>query len=98
LVAGCAATATPRGLVVTRVDREARLCLERAGLQAGQQLRFKRRVCAYVPPKNLVRTCHDEPVETAEVLRVIDDHCVLVILPADGRIDPGDEVEIAFNK
>jgi hypothetical protein len=94
LLAGCATTAP--GPTVTRVERETHLCLDRATLQARQKAHFKRRICEYAPPKNLMRTCHDEPVETAEVLRVIDDHCVVLLAPADGHIQAGDEVEIAF--
>jgi hypothetical protein len=44
-----------------------------------------------------MRTCRDEPVETAEVLRVVDNQCVVVLSPS-GRIQPGDEIEIAFNR
>ena len=95
---GCATTpttATSTGPVVTRVDREERLCLDHGALQAGQQVRLKRQVCGYVPPKNLVRVCHEEVVERAEVVRVVDQHCAEVALPAGEHVEPGDAVEIA---
>jgi hypothetical protein len=84
--------------MITRVDGETRICLDRGTPQAGQQLLLQRRVCAYVPPKNLTRTCRDEPVVSAEVVRVLDDHCVLVRVPQDAPLAPGDEVEIASNR
>jgi len=100
-VAGCATT-TPTvasapahaPVTVTQVNSETRLCLDHSTLQAGQQVRFKRHVCAWVPPKNIARTCHDEPVETADVVRVIDDHCVIVVAPAGAQFQAGDEIEI----
>jgi hypothetical protein len=98
-LAGCAATApAPRRPMVTRVEGETRICLDRGTPQPGQQLVLQRRVCAYVPPKNLTRTCRDEPVVTAEVVRVLDDHCVLVRAPLDATVAPGDEVELASSR
>jgi hypothetical protein len=96
-LAGCASTPAPNAPTVASVGRETRLCLDRKSVQAGQRVHFKRRVCAYVPPKNLTRTCSDQPIETAEVLRAVDDRCVVVLTRGDGRIEPGDEIEIAFN-
>jgi hypothetical protein len=96
LLAGCAGAAAPHAPKVTQVASEAQVCLDRASLRAGQTLRFHRHVCAYVPPKNLVRQCHDEPIATAEVLRLVGERCVIVLSPAAGALQPGDEIEIAY--
>jgi hypothetical protein len=96
LLAGCAATAAPREARVTQVAGEAQVCLDRSTVRAGQMLRFHRHVCTYVAPKNLTRQCHDEPVEVAEVLRLVDEHCVIVLSPSPSRVQPGDEIEIAY--
>ena len=96
LLAGCAGAAAPAAPRVTQVSNEAQVCLDRASVRAGQTLRFHRHVCAYVPPKNLIRQCHDEPIEAAEVLRLVDEHCVIVLSPSPSRVQPGDEIEIAY--
>ncbi len=93
---GCASAAPPRAARVTQVAGEAQVCLDRSTVRAGQMLRFHRHLCEYVAPKNLIRQCHDEPVEVAEVLRLVDEHCVIVPSPSPSRMQPGDEIEIAY--
>jgi hypothetical protein len=98
LLAGCATTTTaPHGPTVTQVDRESRLCFDGGTLKVGQQVHVIRHVCAWVPPKNIVRTCHDERIEVAQVVRVLDDHCVIVAADAQGLIQPGDELDLSAN-
>ncbi len=96
LMTACAtATATaPRAPTVTRVGHETQICLDRAPVRVGETLRFHRHVCEYVAPKNLIRRCHDEPIASAEVVRVVDEQCVIVSAPAPTRLQPGDELEL----
>ena len=41
------------------------------------------------------RTSFERPVSMVEVVRVIDDHCAIVLAPADVHVQPGDELQVA---
>ena len=94
LLTGCA-TAVPqmRGPQVASVGRESRICVD--GAAPTQRAEVHRQVCAYVPPKNLVRQCHDELVADVEVVRATDAHCAAVLTPGDTSIEPGDRLSAA---
>ncbi len=83
-----------RGPRVTEVSREMRICIEQGTLAENAEVRFTRRVCREMTPKMPAIRCHEEPVLTAHVTRLVDSHCGMVVVPADGNVQPGDGIEV----
>ncbi len=94
LLAGCATVQpTPSGPVVSSVSQELRICLDRGSLRGGQEVHFSRTVCKRTLPKTPLLSCIAQSTGTGEVIRLLEDGCALVRLPADSLVQPGDEAQ-----
>jgi hypothetical protein len=98
VLTACATTSAHSRVAVTNVDREARVCLDQPAVRVGDQIQVHRRVCSFVPPKNIVRTCGDEVVTTVEVVSVADGHCATVAGPAAEQLRAGDQFVLASRR
>ena len=96
LLAGCAAQSGARveTSVVSATTHELRVCGDVRAFHAGAAVRFLRRQCRPLSPKLVALRCDDEEVARGEVVRAVDDACVLVRVAADRDVHPDDRPEL----
>lgn len=95
VLVGCAETAAPArsGPLITEVSHEVRVCQDGAAFREGGRVRFQRAIC-HTHPKLMTQRCLDLETGVGQVLRVLDDKCALVLVPADSDVRAGDEISV----